>query len=152
VSKSTKKRSDSYAKTRVLSKHIKAAKLALSEIPARVADGADADEIAKHIATEVLTAYDDAMKYVVITDDNIGFGPYPSRKAANLAVEKGNCTYRLYQRVIVIPMKPSPRKSNLMEYPKQPEPEGKQLALWELPPTDDLGNPIPMQQVDEVKD
>ena len=147
---SKKTKSDVYAKTRVLSKHVAATKAALESLPERVAHGASGDDVAKHIATEVLTAYDDVMKFIVVTDDNIGFGPYPSRKAANLAVSKGNCTYRLGQRVIIIPVKPSPRKSNVMEYPELPPTEAEQLALWELPPTDDLGNPL--VEVSEVKD
>ena len=147
---SKKIKSDVYSKTRVLSKHIKAARQALADTPEQVAHGASGDEVAKHLATEVLTAYDDVMKFIVVTDDNIGFGPYPSRKAANLAIEKGNCTYRLGQKVIVIPVKPSPRKSNVMEYPNVPLAEAEQLALWELPPTDDLGNPL--VEVSEVRD
>ena len=128
-------------KTRVLSKHVEAVKLALAQLPELVKTGASSTDVAKHIATAVLTAYDDQMKYVIATDDHIAFGPFPNRKSAKTAMAKGHVAYRKGQRMIVLPMRQVPRARGTSEFAPTASPP-EQLALFENPQTDDLGFPI----------
>jgi hypothetical protein len=128
-----------YARTRVLSKHVSAVKAALAQLPELVEGGQTSDDIAKHIATAVLTAYDDQMKYVIATDDRIAFGPFPNRTSAKTAIAKGHVAYRRGQRMMVLPMRPVPRKRGTSEFAPTASPP-EQLALWDEPERDDLGN------------
>lgn len=90
-------------KTRVLKGHKKAVLDSLSET-----DVTDADDLATRVATAVLTAYDDKMRYVIVTDDYLAFGPYATRTSAEKVATKGLCAFRAGTKAMVLPMKPSP--------------------------------------------
>lgn len=113
--------------TRVLKKHRAAVADAMAQLAA--CDG-DADTICHFVAEAVLTAYDGQMKYVVVNDDHVAFGPYSTREAAYKAIERGHCASRHGQQAMVLPMKPSPtaRTASSVVVP----PPTSQLPLWDV--------------------
>lgn len=119
--------SRSLAGTRVLKKHKRAVAEALAGL---AACGGDSDTICHFIAEAVLTAYDDQMKYVVVTDDHVVFGPYSTREAAYKAIERGACAHRHGQRAMVLPMRAAPgvRTAKVVKVPAPTE----QLPLWDV--------------------
>ena len=90
---------------RVLKRHLEAVERVLRDLE----PGEDAAAIAARIASAVLTAYDDQMRYVVVTSDYVVFGPYASRESARKAIDAGLCANRAGTFAMVLPMKPVPR-------------------------------------------
>lgn len=114
-------------RTRVLKKHT----LAVGEALDNLAQCAgDSDTICHFIAEAVLTAYDGQLKYVVVNDDHVVFGPYSTREAAYKAIERGYCADRHDQRAMVLPMKAAPTKATAGGVIVPPP--TTQLPLWDV--------------------
>lgn len=108
--------------TRVLKAHKEAVKSAIES-------GAEtADALFGSVAQAVLTALDNKIRYVVVTDDYLAFGPYASRGAAENAIAKGNMAFREGTRAMVLPMSPSPKAQIGKTVLKHPHAE--QLPLF----------------------
>lgn len=118
--------------TRVLKAHKDAALAALIAGPY-----GSSSELLDAIATAVLTAADDKMKYVVVSQDRtsrtaIAYGPYSSRAVANKAIARGYCAWTELTDAMVIPMTPAPKKADLPSKPKRRKGEvvAEQLELF----------------------
>jgi len=119
-------------RTRILKRHKLAVKDALDSLAQYEGDS---DAICHHIAEAVLTAYDDTLKYVVVNDDHLVFGPYASRASAYKAIERGYCADRHGQRAMVLPMKAAPTKATAGGIIVPPP--TTQLPLWDVLADDD---------------
>ncbi len=108
--------------TRVLKAHREAVREALEQ------KHEDADTLFASVAQAVLTAVDHKIRYIVVTDDYLAFGPYASRKAAETAISKGNMAHRHGTQAMVLPMKPSPTKQDGRTVVVPPDNE--QLAMF----------------------
>lgn len=118
--------------TRVLKPHKDAALAALVAGPYE-----SSNELLDAIATAVLTATDDKMRYVVVSQDRqtripVAFGPYASRSTAEKAIARGYCAWTERTDAMVIPLTPAPKKADLPSKPKRRKGDvfGEQLTLF----------------------
>jgi hypothetical protein len=105
--------------TRVLRAHKDAALAALIAGPY-----GSSNELLDAIATAVLTAADDKMRYVVVSQDRasrttLAYGPYASRGVAEKAIDRGYCAWTEHTDAMVVPMTPAPKKADLPSKPKR---------------------------------
>lgn len=98
----------------------------LSESPAEFADA---------MAAAVLTANDSKIRYIVVTDDYVAYGPYATKKAANNAVMRGHCAHRHDTQALVLPLGASPKDHDIPVI--VPSPDGEQLTLFDLEDSDE---------------
>jgi hypothetical protein len=114
---------------RVLKGHRQAVLDALKEA---AGEGLNSDELALRVARSVLEAHDLKTAYMVVTSDNIGYGPFANAESARKAIDKGHCAFHESTKAIIIPTRPVPtaaaRKMGSRLVKKKQE--GEQLTLF----------------------
>ena len=112
---------------RILKKHKQAVLDTLSELAAE--GNTDPDVLAMRVAEAVLGAYDEKVRYTVVTSDNIGYGPYATSDAAHKAIAKGLCAFHPGTKAIVIPTQQAPTLRSKAMGSRLVELPGTQLEL-----------------------
>lgn len=92
--------------------------------------GESPDEFAEAMAAAVLTAYDDKIRYIVVTDDYVAYGPYATKKAAANAITRGHCAHRPNTKALVMPLGASPKDHDIPVIVAQHDWE--EVALFEM--------------------